>query len=87
MNFSFLTCDVLRSRIRTDVVMSSLVPKTAILGLYKQLMRYGQTLEFTDKAYFSREIRRKFEKPRATQEDVDFAVRKGRKLLETQRLV
>lgn len=67
--------------------MSSPTSVTVIRGLYKQLVRYCQNLEFTDKEFFLRELRKRFNKPRATPEDIHFAVRKGQKFLETRRLL
>jgi len=34
------------------------------LGLYKQLVRYGQNLKYTDKDFYFRKIRTEFEKNR-----------------------
>lgn len=34
--------------------------RTKVLQLYKQLMRYGESLEFTDKKYFRYRIRKGF---------------------------
>jgi len=34
-------------------------------GLYKQLMRYGQNLKYTDKAFYFRRIRSEFENTRS----------------------
>ncbi|XP_064210745.1 mitochondrial ribosome and complex I assembly factor AltMIEF1 [Tribolium castaneum] len=42
----------------------SQVTKIQILKLYKDLLRYGQNLKFTDKDYFHKRIRREFRKNR-----------------------
>lgn len=34
--------------------------RSAILRLYKDLLRYGESLKFTDKDYFRRSIRKSF---------------------------
>lgn len=40
-----------------------------VLRLYRDLLRYGQRLQLTDKAYFYRRVRAEFEKARDVQED------------------
>jgi hypothetical protein len=40
------------------------ITKLQILKLYKDLLRYGQGLRFTDKDYFCNRIRREFRKNR-----------------------
>lgn len=52
----------------------STVTKIQILKLYKDLLRYGQNLTFTDKEYYSKRIRREFKKNRSleTPSDIEF---------------
>ena len=38
--------------------------RSTALSLYRQLLRYGQTLRLTDKQYFSQRIRSEYEKNR-----------------------
>jgi len=59
------------------------------LSLYRQLLRYGQSLRFTDQQYFSQRIRQEFEKGRHLKDaaDIEHAVKKGQELLRKSRLV
>lgn len=68
--------------------MGPVVPNaTAVRALYKQLARYGQELVLTDQKWFSQRLRFEFTKPRAKEEDIEFAYRKGLRFLEYKRLV
>jgi len=57
--------------------------------LYKQLLRYGQTLKLTDRNYFYRRIRFEFEKNSILQEQQElvFQLEKARQFLKNKRLV
>ena len=59
------------------------------LSLYRQLLRYGRNLRFTDKDYFATRIRDEFEKCRHlnNEADIDYALRKGEALLKKGRVV
>ena len=59
------------------------------LSLYRQLLRYGQNLRYTDKEYFSARIRQEFEKCRHLRDEgeVDFALGKAEALLKKGRVV
>ncbi|GLG95182.1 Uncharacterized protein GBIM_02219 [Gryllus bimaculatus] len=45
-----------------------------VLGLYRNLMRYGKQLQFTDKSYFLNRIRKEFKKKKnlTELEDIKF---------------
>jgi hypothetical protein len=60
-----------------------------VLSLYRQLLRYGQSLQFTDKDYFQRRIRYEFERYRNTQNvnTINKQLERGRALLKNDRLL
>lgn len=49
-----------------------------ILKLYKDLLRYGETLQYTDKDFFTKKIRKEFKKNRSLEDtseiDVNYKV-------------
>ena len=47
------------------------------LGLYKQLMRYGQNLKYTDKDFYFRKIRTEFEKNRQLTDPAEIKYKTG----------
>ncbi|XP_076244103.1 mitochondrial ribosome and complex I assembly factor AltMIEF1-like [Calliopsis andreniformis] len=59
------------------------------LKLYKDLLRYGQNLKYTDQNYFQRRIRNSFKENKSltNQTEIEFQLQKGQKLLENQRVV
>ncbi|CAL7941651.1 unnamed protein product [Xylocopa violacea] len=63
--------------------------KSGVLKLYKDLLRYGENLKYTDKTYFRRRIRQSFKKNKdlVDQTEINFQFQKGQKFLENQRVV
>ena len=63
--------------------------RQTILKLYKDLLRYGENLKYTDRRYFRQRIRQSFKenKQLADQTEIDFQLQKGQKLLQNQRVV
>jgi hypothetical protein len=59
------------------------------LTLYRQLMRYGHNLKYTDKSFYFAKIRKEFEKSKnlSTEEEVDFVILKGKTFLKNGRLL
>ncbi|XP_048522732.1 MIEF1 upstream open reading frame protein [Dendroctonus ponderosae] len=57
----------------------SLPTQREILKLYKNLLRYGEQLKYTDKTYFFRRIRKEFKthKNITDEADVNFKFEKG----------
>ncbi|XP_044753457.1 MIEF1 upstream open reading frame protein [Coccinella septempunctata] len=55
------------------------VGKQQVLKLYKNLLRYGQQLKYTDKEYFAKRIRNDFQKNKylESKEDIDFNFERG----------
>lgn len=51
--------------------------RNAILKLYKDLLRYGEELRFTDKKYYRRKIREEFKENKTLTEaaDIDFQLK------------
>ena len=47
------------------------------LGLYRELLRYGQNLKFTDKKYYFSKIRSEFEKNRNLANEKEILFRQG----------
>jgi len=60
-----------------------------VLGLYRQLVRYGQNLTLTDKDYFYRRIRFEFERYRNTSDPriIEKQLQRGRALLTRSRVI
>ncbi|XP_076632824.1 mitochondrial ribosome and complex I assembly factor AltMIEF1-like [Colletes latitarsis] len=60
-----------------------------VLKLYKDLLRYGENLKYTETKYFKSRIRRGFkENKRLTDEaEIDFQLQKGQKVLQDQRVI
>lgn len=54
--------------------MSS-VTRLDVLKLYRNLLRYGETLKFTDKGYYKKRIRGEFQKNKILDnpEEIDFS--------------
>ncbi|CAL1685028.1 unnamed protein product [Lasius platythorax] len=63
--------------------------RQSILKLYKDILRYGETLRFTNKGYFRHRIRVAFKDNKDLTDEamVDFQLKKGMKLLEAKRVV
>ena len=59
------------------------------LSLYRQLLRYGQNLRYTDKDYFSARIREEFEKYRhlSDESEIEWALKKAEAFLKKGRVV
>jgi len=58
-------------------------------GLYKELLRYGQALKYTDKQFFYRRIRSEFENNRVLTdgEKVTFQLERGKYFLKNRLLI
>lgn len=58
-------------------------------GLYKQLVRYGQNLKFTDKKFYFRRIRSEFENTRSITDPklIQLKTDQGHSFLKKQALV
>ncbi|XP_076375217.1 mitochondrial ribosome and complex I assembly factor AltMIEF1 [Megalopta genalis] len=63
--------------------------KQIVLKLYRDLLRYGVNLKYTDKQYFRHRIRKSFKenKQLTDKEEIDFHLQKGRELLIKQRVL
>lgn len=48
-----------------------------VLQLYRNLMQYSKELQFTDKAYFQRRVRKEFRRNKNLQlsDDIEFAIK------------
>lgn len=48
-----------------------------VLQLYRQLLRYGKELKFTDQSYFRRRVRKEFQlnKDLQTEADIQFNIK------------
>ena len=60
-----------------------------VKAIYKSLLRYGNTLKYSNKDYFYRRVRFEFEKNSLLEipEEINFQIRKATKFLETKSLV
>lgn len=63
--------------------------RQTILKLYKDLLRYGDNLKYTDKKYFRYKIRKNFKQNKhlIDQTEIDFQLQKGQKFLQNQRVL
>ncbi|XP_078045954.1 uncharacterized protein LOC144474691 [Augochlora pura] len=63
--------------------------KQTVLKLYKDLLRYGEHLKYSDKEYFRYRIRKGFKdnKQLTDEREINFHFQKGRKLLSDQRVL
>ncbi|XP_014482415.1 PREDICTED: uncharacterized protein LOC106748430 [Dinoponera quadriceps] len=60
-----------------------------VLKLYKDILKYGQNLRFTDKKYFRDRIREAFKTNKILTDEaaIDFQLKKGLKFLEARKVV
>lgn len=60
-----------------------------VKAIYKSLLRYGNTLKYSNKDYFYRRIRFEFEKNSLLKnpEEINFQIRKATKFLQTKTLI
>ena len=70
-------------------IMTKLASSSHALSLYRQLMRYGQKLQFTDKEYFSKRIRGEYEKNKSIGDKnlIDKQLHRGEQLLNRNRFL
>lgn len=63
--------------------------RQTILKLYKDTLRYGETLRFTNKGYFRHRVRVAFKdnKDLTDQAIIDFQLQKGMKFLEAKKVI
>lgn len=63
--------------------------RAAILKLYKDMLRYSETLRLTDKEFYLRRIRFEFKKNKnlTTKEESTFSFQKGVNFLHNKRLI
>ncbi|XP_039302127.1 uncharacterized protein LOC105206421 [Solenopsis invicta] len=61
----------------------------AILKLYKGILRYGETLKFTNKKYFRYRIRTTFKNNKNLSDEtaINFQLKKGMKFLEARKVI
>lgn len=72
-----------------EYIMTSSPSRQQVLQLYRALLQYGKTLEFTDQDYFMRRIRKEFQKNKTlvSSEEKQFYFGKGLSFLSKQRLI
>ncbi|XP_059607684.1 mitochondrial ribosome and complex I assembly factor AltMIEF1 [Phlebotomus argentipes] len=60
-----------------------------VIKLYRDLLKYGEQLKFTDKEYFKKRIRKEFEENKhlTSSEDILFNFKRGEILLAKARVV
>lgn len=60
-----------------------------VLQLYRELLRYGRQLQFTDKDYFVNRVRKEFKQAKDIEkaEDIKFYFQRGLALLKNKRVV
>lgn len=72
-----------------EYIMTSSPSRQQVLQLYRALLQYGKTLEYTDQDYFMRRIRKEFQKNKTlvSSEEKQFYFGKGLSFLSKQRLI
>lgn len=60
-----------------------------VLQLYRELLRYGRQLQFTDKDYFVNRVRKEFKQAKDIEkaEDIKFYFQRGLALLKNKHVV
>ncbi|GLV34231.1 uncharacterized protein CBL_00162 [Carabus blaptoides fortunei] len=63
--------------------------RSHVLKLYKELLRYGEQLQLTDKEYYVKRIKKEFIKNKELQDlaDINYSYKKGLKLLEKRSII
>ncbi|XP_058064840.1 mitochondrial ribosome and complex I assembly factor AltMIEF1 [Anopheles bellator] len=63
--------------------------RLSVLSLYRDLLRYGAQLKYTDKDFFRARIRAEFRKSASLSDpkEIDFCYKKGRAILERDRVI
>ncbi|XP_046734299.1 MIEF1 upstream open reading frame protein [Diprion similis] len=63
--------------------------RVKVLRLYKDLLRYGQNLQYTDQELFKRKIKGNFRRSKdlSDQKDIEFQLQKGLQLLKDKRVI
>ncbi|XP_052902498.1 MIEF1 upstream open reading frame protein [Anopheles moucheti] len=63
--------------------------KRLVLSLYRDLLRYGAQLQYTDQEYFLGRIRREFRQSASLTDpkEIEFCYRRGRALLDRGRVL
>ncbi|XP_011877314.1 PREDICTED: LYR motif-containing protein 2 [Vollenhovia emeryi] len=63
--------------------------RQVVLRLYKDILRYGETVRFTNKKYFRDRIQTAFRRNKGLSDEaaIDFQLKKGMKFLEAKRVV
>ncbi|XP_050465363.1 uncharacterized protein LOC126858808 isoform X1 [Cataglyphis hispanica] len=63
--------------------------RLTILKLYKDILRYGETLKFTNKGYFRHRVRVAFKDNKNLTDEamIDFQLKKGMKFLEAKKVI
>ncbi|XP_052860529.1 MIEF1 upstream open reading frame protein [Anopheles cruzii] len=67
----------------------AIVCRRSVLSLYRDLLRYGTQLKYTDKEFFRTRIRSEFRKSSSLTDpkEIDFCYKKGRAVLERARVI
>ncbi|XP_024081606.1 MIEF1 upstream open reading frame protein [Cimex lectularius] len=66
------------------------LPKTSeVLKLYRSLLRYGQTLQFTDKNYFKNRVTSEFKRNKVLSDEkgIKFYYERGQAVLSQKRIL
>ncbi|XP_050081109.1 MIEF1 upstream open reading frame protein [Anopheles maculipalpis] len=63
--------------------------KRVVLSLYRDLLRYGAQLQYTDQEYFLNRIRREFRQSASLTDpkEIEFCYKRGRALLDRARVI
>ena len=63
------------------------ISKIQILNLYKNLIKYGKSLKYTDKEYYQSYVRKQFETLEQDEKKIERLFRKGEAFLFNKRLI
>ena len=64
------------------------MPPSSAVSLYRSLLRYGKQLKYTDRDFFVKKVRGKFEESKSMDsEDVSRLINLGHKILKAKRVL
>ena len=64
------------------------MPSSSAVSLYRSLLRYGKQLKYTDRDFFMKKVRSKFEESKSMDsEDVSRLINLGHKILKAKRVL
>ncbi|GBM14204.1 hypothetical protein AVEN_61016-1 [Araneus ventricosus] len=65
------------------------IPRSNVIRLYKDLLKYSKTLKYTDKSYYLNQVKKEFteNKNLTSSEEISYHFRRGENFLKNKRLL